>query len=62
MDYTEFNKRWPEVKERIKKEQPDIPDEDLVYEIGQEVALVKRLQKRTGKTENEIFEWLHIMG
>lgn len=62
MDLTEFHKHWPTVKEQIKKEQPDIPNEDLEYTIGEEVALVKRLQDRTGKTREEIFNWLHIMG
>ena len=61
-DYTEFNRRWQESKAKIKAELPDMPDEELEYEIGQEVALLKRLQQRTGKTESEIFEWLHLMG
>lgn len=62
MDFTEFNKNWPSMKARIREEQPDLSDEDLEYEIGQEVALIKRLQERTGKTQEEIFNWLHLMG
>lgn len=61
-DYTEFNRRWPEAKARIKAAHPEMTDEELDYEIGQEVALLKRLQDKTGKTESEIFDWLHIMG
>lgn len=62
MDFTEFNRNWPKMKAVIKQEHADIPDEDLEYEIGQEVALIKRLQERTGKTQEEIFNWLHLMG
>lgn len=62
LDFADFNSRWPNLKEKIRSERPDITDEDLEYELGQEVALIKRLQNRTGKTEQEIFDWLHIMG
>lgn len=62
LDFADFSSRWPSLKEKIRAERPDVTDEDLEYELGQEVALILRLQKRTGKTEQEIFDWLHIMG
>lgn len=62
MDTQDFQKRWPEMRELIKKEHPHIEEHDLEYEIGREVELLERLQKKTGKTRQEIYKWLHIMG
>lgn len=50
------------MRELIKKEHPHIEEHDLEYEIGREVELLERLQKKTGKTRQEIYKWLHIMG
>ena len=50
------------MKETIQKDFPEIPEEDLTYELGKELELLKKLQERTGKTKEEIFNWLHIMG
>lgn len=62
MDKEDFQKRWPEMKEKIKKEHPHIEDKDLEYTFGEELELLKRLQEKTGKTKADIFNWLHIMG
>ncbi|HEY9176980.1 MAG TPA: general stress protein CsbD [Flavipsychrobacter sp.] len=62
MDTAEFHDKWPELKKKVKAEYPDIDDRDLDYEFGKELELLKRLQAKTGKTREEIFKWLHIMG
>lgn len=62
MDTQDFQKRWPEMKERIKREHPDIEEHELEYQVGREVELLERLRERTGKTKQEIYKWLHIMG
>lgn len=62
MDTVDFQRRWPELKQRVKAEYPDIDENDLDYELGKELELLKRLQEKTGKTREEIFNWLHIMG
>lgn len=62
MNTTEFSRQWPRMKETIQKDFPEIPEEDLTYELGKELELLKKLQERTGKTKEEIFNWLHIMG
>lgn len=62
MDTVDFNKRWPELRKQVKQEYPDIDDRDLDCELGEELELLKRLQEKTGKTREEIFKWLHIMG
>lgn len=58
----DFQKRWPELKQKIKDEHPDIDDNDLDYELGKEIELLERLQEKTRKTKKEIYEWLHLMG
>lgn len=62
MDTKDFQKRWPEMKEQIKSEHPNMDEKDLDYELGKEIELLERLQKNTGKTKAEIFDWLKIMG
>lgn len=62
MDTNDLKNRWPELKEKIKKEVPQIEEHDLEFEIGKELELLERLQAKTGKTREEIFNWLHIMG
>lgn len=62
MDTKDFNERWPEMKELIKREYPHIEDNELTYSLGEEVKVLEKLQMKTGKTKQEIYEWLHIMG
>jgi len=62
MDNKELQEKWPSLKEKIKDEHPDIKDEDLKYEFGQESELLLRLQKKLGKTNEEIRNWLSIIG
>lgn len=53
---------WPSKKEHLKKRFPELTDEDLAYQIGKEEELLKRLQKKLGKSEDEIRKWLTWMG
>lgn len=62
MDTKDFNERWPEMKELIKKEHPHIEDHELEFNLGEELELLEKLQIRTGKTKAEIRKWLRIMG
>ncbi len=57
-----MREKWPEIRSRIKEQYPHISDSDLVYQIGQEVELLHRLQEKLGKNNNEIKEWLSLMG
>lgn len=59
---TQEIKNWHKVKEAIKREHPDLTDDDLVYEIGKEAELLKRLQKKLKQNEHEIRKWLSLMG
>jgi hypothetical protein len=62
METLNLKEKWPEYRAILKNKYPDLSDEDLEYEIGKEVELLKRLQEKVGKNEKEIFDWLHIMG
>ncbi len=52
---------WNEVKGKAKKAYADLTDDDLLYEEGKEDELVGRLQKKTGKTRDEVVDWLNSL-
>ncbi|MDF2437954.1 MAG: CsbD family protein [Bacteroidota bacterium] len=60
MDSTRLKLRgsWNEVKGKIKQEYADLTDDDLKYEEGKDDELVGRLQKKVGKTKDEIIDWI----
>lgn len=57
-----FEANWPQTKAQLKKEHPELTDEDLHYDPGKEEELLLRLQTKLNKTKKEIRNWLHILG
>ena len=53
-----FNGAWNEVKGKAKKEYADLTDDDLLYEDGKDDELLGRLQKKIGKTKEEVKAWI----
>jgi len=53
---------WEQKKKDLKKAFPDLTDDDLLYELGKEEDLLKRLQKKLNKNKHEIRKWLSLMG
>ncbi len=51
--------RWNEVKGKVKQQYADLTDDDLLYAEGKEDELLGRLQKKTGKTKEEVEDWLN---
>lgn len=49
---------WNEVKGKVKQQYADLTDDDLLYEEGKDDELVGRLQKKTGKTKEEVIDWI----
>ena len=45
---------WNEVKGRLKQKYADLTDDDLMFAEGKEDELYGRLQKRLGKSKEEI--------
>ena len=62
MDRLEIKGNWNELKGKAKQQYGDLTDDDLVYEEGQEDELVGRIQKRLGKTREEVVDWLKSLG
>ncbi|MCD6062642.1 MAG: ral stress protein CsbD [Flavipsychrobacter sp.] len=58
----DFLTEWEQAKLKLKSQYPHLTDEDLMYQIGKEEELLQRLEDKTGKTRDEITNWLHIMG
>lgn len=54
MNTTEFKGNWHEMKGKLKKEFADLTDNDLLYVEGQEEELYGRLQKKLGKSKDEL--------
>ncbi|MEH6306059.1 CsbD family protein [Olivibacter sp. CPCC 100613] len=50
---------WNEVKGKAKQAYADLTDDDLLYEEGKEDELIGRLQKKTGKTRDQVVDWLN---
>ncbi len=45
---------WNELKGKIKQKYGDLTEDDLTYVEGKEDELLGRLQKKTGKTKEEL--------
>ncbi|MGV3662862.1 MAG: CsbD family protein [Prosthecobacter sp.] len=45
---------WNEMKGKLKQKYADLTDDDLLYAEGKEDELYGRLQKRLGKTREEV--------
>jgi uncharacterized protein YjbJ (UPF0337 family) len=52
---------WNEMKGKIKQKYANLTDEDLLYQEGKEDELLGRLQKKTGKTKEELKTWIDSM-
>lgn len=53
---------WEKKKEVLKKEYPNLTDEDLAYNSDNEDELLEKLVKKMEKTKHEIRGWLRMMG
>lgn len=47
---------WNELKGKLKQKYSDLTDDDLQFSEGKEDELLGRIQKRLGKTKDEIKE------
>ncbi|NJO68079.1 MAG: CsbD family protein [Bacteroidetes bacterium] len=54
MNKTIFKGNWNEVKGKLKQKFSTLTDDDLMYEEGKEDELYGRLQKKLGKTNEEV--------
>lgn len=47
---------WNEIKGKLKQQYGQLTDEDLVFAEGKEDELLGRLQKKTGRTKDDLIE------
>jgi len=50
---------WNTVKGKLKQAYGNLTDDDLKYEEGKEDELLGRLQKKTGKSKDELKKWFN---
>lgn len=61
MSELKWKGRWNELKGKVKQKYADLTDDDLLYAEGKEDELLGRLQKKTGKTKEEVENWLNSL-
>lgn len=49
---------WNQIKGRMKQAWGDLTDDDLTYEEGKEDELLGKIQEKTGKTKEQIMEFI----
>lgn len=52
---------WNEVKGKAKQAYADLTDDDLLYEEGKDDELIGRIQKKVGKTKEEVKSWIESL-
>jgi uncharacterized protein YjbJ (UPF0337 family) len=58
MNRLQFKGSWNEVKGKLKQTYGQLTDDDLVFVEGKDDELIGRLQKRLGKSREEIREMI----
>ena len=59
MDKLRIKGNWNELKWKIKQQWGDLTDDDLMYEEGREDELLGKIQKKTGKSREEIVNYIN---
>ncbi|MES2478541.1 MAG: CsbD family protein [Bacteroidota bacterium] len=54
MNTTELKGNWNELKGKLKQKFADLTDDDLLYEEGKDDELYGRLQKKLGRTKEQV--------
>jgi uncharacterized protein YjbJ (UPF0337 family) len=54
MDKLQFKGSWNEMKGKLKQQYGNLTDDDLVFAEGKEDELLGRLQKKLGKSKEEV--------
>ncbi len=61
MDNLKIKGNWNVMKGNLKQKYANLTDDDLTYAEGKEEELVGRIQKKTGKTREEVVRELNSM-
>jgi uncharacterized protein YjbJ (UPF0337 family) len=49
---------WNEIKGKVKTKYAQLTDDDLSYEEGKDDELLGRIQKKVGKSKEELAKWI----
>lgn len=49
---------WNQIKGKLKQQYADLSDDDLTYVEGKEDELIGRIQEKTGKTKEEVKNYI----
>jgi len=55
------NGSWNEVKGKMKQKYANLTDDDLLYQEGKEDELLGRIQKKIGKSKEEVKSWIESL-
>jgi uncharacterized protein YjbJ (UPF0337 family) len=58
MNALNIRSRWNEAKGKLKQKYSVLTDDDLIFSIGKEGELIKRLEQRLGMRKTEVFKVL----
>jgi len=58
MDNLEAKGQWNIWRGKLKQAYADLTDDDLKYEEGKDDEFWGRVQKKTGKTRDQLINWL----
>jgi len=61
MDKLEIKGTWNETKGKMKKAYADLTDDDMLREEGKDDIMLGRLQKKTGKSRDELVKWINSL-
>ena len=54
MNKLQFKGSWNEIKGKLKQQYGNLTDDDLVFAEGKDDELIGRLQKKLGKSKDEV--------
>jgi uncharacterized protein YjbJ (UPF0337 family) len=58
MNKLQFKGSWNEIKGKLKQKYAQLTDDDLAYAEGKDEELIGRLQKKLGKSAEEVRQML----
>jgi len=59
MDTLRIKGNWNQMKGKIKQRYPDLTDDDLILVAGREDDLLGRIQRKTGKSRDEVVSYIN---
>ena len=61
METNQMKGNWNELKGKLKQQYGVLTDDDLTYEEGKDDELIGRIQKKIGKTKDEVINWIQSL-